>query len=167
VEQEEGAEREEAAKQQQQQQEGEGEWEAGRAACSQHPLPTAAAAAAAAASTLLDDYEDDDDDADDSALDESAAPTPPPHFLAACKGDAEKAQRRWDATRRWRRAEGIDRLLFRPNTTMELVRKHYPLFLHGRGRQGEVVMFEMAGAWGAHPGGPGGWLVDWFGWVWV
>lgn len=87
-----------------------------------------------------------DNGADDDALDESAAPLAPAHFVAACKGDVDKAQRRWDATRRWRREKGIDRLLFQPNTTMELARRYYPLWFHGRGRQGEVVLFEMAGA---------------------
>ena len=103
--------------------------------------------AAAAGDNGAADHDDcSDDDDDDDALDESAAPLAPAHFVAACKGDADKAQRRWDATRRWRREEGIDRLLFRPNTTMELARKYYPLWFHGRGRQGEVVLFEMAGA---------------------
>lgn len=80
-------------------------------------------------------------------VDESGGPSfPPPHFLALSKGDAAKAQRRWDATRRWRREQGVNALLSRPHVNFEAARRAYPMFLHGRGRLGELVMFEMAGA---------------------
>lgn len=74
----------------------------------------------------------------------STATSLPFNFLRACPSPS-KALARYQQTLSWRETNHIDSLLFHPNTTLETIRKYYPHFLHGRGKQGEIIMYEMAG----------------------
>jgi hypothetical protein len=67
----------------------------------------------------------------------------PERFLRAGQGDEEEGRRRFLATLKWRKKNNIDRCLFEAWPDFELIKQHYPHFLHGRGRSGEPVFFEQ------------------------
>jgi len=59
----------------------------------------------------------------------------------------EAAAARWEATKRWRQAEGMDSILkTKPQPYFELIKKHYPHFWCGRARDGSLIYVERTGA---------------------
>jgi CRAL/TRIO domain len=67
----------------------------------------------------------------------------PLRFLRAGKGDEVVGRRRFQETLQWRLENGIDNFLFEAWPHFELVKKHYPHFFHGRGRNGQPVFYEQ------------------------
>ncbi|KAH8060010.1 hypothetical protein JL722_4966 [Aureococcus anophagefferens] len=67
----------------------------------------------------------------------------PQKYVASCGGDVAEARRRWDDTRRWRggRADGI--LAERP--LYGAIRRCYPHYYAGSGRDGQPVYVENVG----------------------
>lgn len=72
-------------------------------------------------------------------------PPVPPSFLAAEKGDAEKARLRWARTLAWRQEVGADGALARPHTKFGLMKRLYPQAFHFRDREGHVCFYELLG----------------------
>jgi hypothetical protein len=66
-------------------------------------------------------------------------------LLHSCNGDTREAQRRWDITRHWREAEGINDILKEPQPHFSLIKSMYPHYNCGRGKEGHVIFWERAG----------------------
>lgn len=64
-------------------------------------------------------------------------------FVRATKGDEALAQKRYQETEVWRRANGIDALLSEPHPQFTTIKQHYPHYYHGRGKRGEPVYYEL------------------------
>jgi hypothetical protein len=75
----------------------------------------------------------------------TAAQPPPPRYLRGCGGDAAEAARRWQLTLQWREAEGVDRILAEPHPRFNLIKKHYPHYVHRRSRDGCPVYYDFPG----------------------
>jgi len=75
------------------------------------------------------------------------SPAPPQElplrFLRAGKGDPVEGQRRYEATLKWRKENGMDTILTDPHPNFELIKSHYPHYYHLRGRKNEPVFFEQ------------------------
>lgn len=69
----------------------------------------------------------------------------PPNFLAACKGNANKAMKMYEKALEWRRQHGVDHLLSRPQEHFEEILRLYPHAIHGRSKDGCVVLYEILG----------------------
>ncbi|CAM9444274.1 unnamed protein product, partial [Sphacelaria rigidula] len=69
----------------------------------------------------------------------------PERYLRGCKGDALEAERRWRLTLEWRMAEKVDEVLQEPQPHFDVIKLHYPHFIHRRARNGCPV-------WVEHPG---------------
>eukprot|EP01035_Chromulina_nebulosa_P019986 gene19986-25956_t len=69
----------------------------------------------------------------------------PMRFINGCDGDMKEARRRWDITKRWRETEGVNKILEEPQPNYFNIRKWYPHYHAGRGRDGHVVFYERAG----------------------
>lgn len=69
----------------------------------------------------------------------------PQRFITGCDGDMKEARRRWDITRHWREAEGVNTILDEPQPYFFLIKKMYPHYHAGRGRDGHVVFYERPG----------------------
>lgn len=70
---------------------------------------------------------------------------PPPTFLQACRGDAQRARAKWEASLAWRAREGVDAVLARPQPHFGPIKEFYPHYIHGRSKRGEMVMYEFPG----------------------
>ena len=57
----------------------------------------------------------------------------------------KSAAARWCKTVKWRRAKAVDTALTEPQKHFADMKRMYPHFLHGRTREGEVVMYELLG----------------------
>ena len=69
----------------------------------------------------------------------------PKRFIDGCEGDLKEARRRWDITRRWREAEGVDKVLETKQPYFSHIKSLYPFYHAGRGREGHVVFYERPG----------------------
>eukprot|EP00595_Chromulina_sp_UTEXLB2642_P000544 CAMPEP_0196763982 /NCGR_PEP_ID=MMETSP1095-20130614/5170_1 /TAXON_ID=96789 ORGANISM="Chromulina nebulosa, Strain UTEXLB2642" /NCGR_SAMPLE_ID=MMETSP1095 /ASSEMBLY_ACC=CAM_ASM_000446 /LENGTH=385 /DNA_ID=CAMNT_0042118429 /DNA_START=203 /DNA_END=1357 /DNA_ORIENTATION=- len=69
----------------------------------------------------------------------------PMRFINGCDGDMKEARRRWDITKRWRETEGVNKILEEPQPNYFNIRKWYPHYHAGRGKEGHVVFYERAG----------------------
>ncbi|CAH0516551.1 unnamed protein product [Peronospora belbahrii] len=69
----------------------------------------------------------------------------PMRFVLAEKGDEDKALERYNATTKWRRDEGVDRLLQEPSPHFKIIKDNYPHYYHKRGKNGEPVYYEKPG----------------------
>lgn len=69
----------------------------------------------------------------------------PMRFILAEKGDEAKALERYNETTEWRRAEGVDFLLEKPNPHFNIIKENYPHYYHKRGKNGEPVYYEKPG----------------------
>lgn len=69
----------------------------------------------------------------------------PKRFLDGCMGDLEEARRRWDITKHWREAEGINTILEEEQPHFKTIKLMYPHYHAGRGKQGHVVFYERPG----------------------
>lgn len=78
-------------------------------------------------------------------------PLPPPkpsdelplRFLRAGKNDPVEGLRRYTATLQMRKEQGIDTILRQASPDFDIIKKHYPHFCHGRGRNGEPCFYEQ------------------------
>ncbi|EWM23907.1 sec14 cytosolic [Nannochloropsis gaditana] len=70
----------------------------------------------------------------------------PANFLASCKGNVEKAGRKWQVSKQWREENDIDHILQRPHPHYETLKTVYPAFLHGRDLQGNCISVEIPGS---------------------
>lgn len=73
---------------------------------------------------------------------------PPPkqlplRFLRAGNNDPGEGWRRYQATLRWRRDEGMDTILREPNPYFDTIQQNYLHYFHGTGYHGEPVFYEM------------------------
>ncbi|KAH8046687.1 hypothetical protein JL721_12323 [Aureococcus anophagefferens] len=66
-------------------------------------------------------------------------------YVASCGGDVAEARRRWDDTRRWRAAERVDGILAEPRPLYGAIRRCYPHYYAGSGRDGQPVYVENVG----------------------
>ena len=69
----------------------------------------------------------------------------PQKYVASCGGDVAEARRRWDDTRRWRKAERVDGILAEPRPLYGAIRRCYPHYYAGSGRDGQPVYVENVG----------------------
>ncbi len=80
-----------------------------------------------------------------SSSSSNSSSTPPPTFLKACGGDPARAQAKWAATLAWRAREGVDGVLGRAQPHFAAIKEHYPHYIHGRSKRGEIVVYEFPG----------------------
>ncbi|CAN0225643.1 unnamed protein product [Ectocarpus sp. 12 AP-2014] len=69
----------------------------------------------------------------------------PGRYLRGCAGDPVEAERRWRLTLEWRAKERIDEVLREPQPHFELIKRHYPHYIHRRARNGCPVWIELPG----------------------
>lgn len=69
----------------------------------------------------------------------------PRRFLLAGKNNPLEGFRRFYATLDWRKAERVDSILKEPSPYFNLIKRYYPHFFHGRGRNNEPVFYERPG----------------------
>jgi len=69
----------------------------------------------------------------------------PQRFIDGCDGNMVEARRRWDATRKWRREEGVDRILNEKQPHFFKIKECYPHYHAGRGKNGHVCFWERPG----------------------
>jgi hypothetical protein len=55
----------------------------------------------------------------------------PLRFLKAGKDDLIEGQRRYEATLKWRKKEGMDKILAEPHPNFDIIKKSYPHYWHG------------------------------------
>lgn len=67
------------------------------------------------------------------------------HGSHSCNGDLKEARRRWDITRHWREAEGINGILQEPQPNFSLIKSMYPHFNCGQGKTGHKIFWERPG----------------------
>lgn len=67
----------------------------------------------------------------------------PTRFLNAEKGDEKKGLERWQATRRFRMAESVDTILWRPHPHFKIIKKHSVAYYHKRAKNGDTVYYEI------------------------
>ena len=69
----------------------------------------------------------------------------PQRFIDGCDGNLVEARRRWDATRKWRREEGVDHILHEKQPHFFKIKECYPHYHAGRGKGGHVCFWERPG----------------------
>jgi hypothetical protein len=69
----------------------------------------------------------------------------PVSFLKLHKGNLVAAQQAYAQTLRWREIYHVDELLMRPQPFFEAVLKYYPHAIHGRSKDGCIVLYEVLG----------------------
>lgn len=69
----------------------------------------------------------------------------PPAFLAMCKGDEAKARVAYARTLLWRQQNRVDEVLSLPQPTFYQIIESFPHAIHGRSREGCVVVYEKLG----------------------
>ena len=86
---------------------------------------------------------------DEKLADVSRTPPPDPpeetpiRFLLAGKNDPVEGTRRYQATLKWRKENGMDTILTEPHPDFELIKQHYPHYYHLHGHEGQPVFFEL------------------------
>lgn len=68
----------------------------------------------------------------------------PPMFLAAEKGNQQKAEKRWLATIAWRREHDMKNILKKPHPKYDVIKKHFPHWFHMRSKEGYSVYIERS-----------------------
>lgn len=66
-------------------------------------------------------------------------------LVHSCNGDVKEARRRWDITRHWREAEGVNHILEEPQPNFSLIKSMYPHFNCGVGKTGHHIFWERPG----------------------
>ncbi|GMH68792.1 hypothetical protein TL16_g05007 [Triparma laevis f. inornata] len=69
---------------------------------------------------------------------------PPENFIKAA-GSMHAAKKMWAAHLAWRKSSRIGSIHTRPHTHFDLVKVHYPHFIHGCSRDGYPVVYEQPG----------------------
>jgi len=69
----------------------------------------------------------------------------PHEYLISCKGDHEKARKRYAATQEWRTTEKINIIHTLPHPHYYKILKNYPCFIHGYTKIGNPITWELAG----------------------
>ncbi|CAM9334492.1 unnamed protein product [Scytosiphon promiscuus] len=69
----------------------------------------------------------------------------PERYIVGCGGDRVEAARRWKETVAWRQENKVDEILERPQPRFDDCRQIFPVYLHGRSRQGLPVLWERIG----------------------
>ena len=69
----------------------------------------------------------------------------PPRFLAGCLGDRVEATRRWAITQTWRAANDIDSVLERSMRNFGFIKRFYPHYYCGYGKNGSICYYEECG----------------------
>lgn len=69
----------------------------------------------------------------------------PQRFIDGCEGDLKEARRRWDITRCWREAEGVNTVLETKQPYFTHIKSLYPFYHAGRGKEGHIVFYERPG----------------------
>ena len=85
----------------------------------------------------------------------------PQRFINGCNQDMREAKRRWEITKRfclfficfsffihslrWREANRVDDILKEEQPFFHVIKKHYPHYFCGRGKQGNLIYIERAG----------------------
>ncbi len=86
----------------------------------------------------------------DAASSSSSLPAVPATFLKACGGNLRKAQAKYQDHLAWRAREGVDTIHDRPHPHFAACKEHYPHWVHGRSRKGEIVIYEFPGQLAIH-----------------
>ena len=66
-------------------------------------------------------------------------------FIVGSNGDMREARKKWRASQRWRAHYGTDKLLEEPHPKFKAIKKAYPRFWIGHGRDGQLVYLERIG----------------------
>lgn len=69
----------------------------------------------------------------------------PSRYLLSCKGDIAAASKKWSETLEWRKKERIDSLLEEPQPNFDHFKKLFPMFCHGRAKNGSYIWWEQPG----------------------
>lgn len=69
----------------------------------------------------------------------------PSNYIDFYNGNTEKASRAWDVTQCWRKNENVWQINSRRNTWFSSIKEAYPHFVHGRSKNGYVVIYEQPG----------------------
>ncbi|CAM9402235.1 unnamed protein product [Pylaiella littoralis] len=86
-----------------------------------------------------------DEGVDNSDINSGKDDIVPERLVVGCGGDREEAARRWKKTVEWREENKIDEILDTPQPRFHDFREVFPVFLHGRSRQGMPVLWERIG----------------------
>lgn len=68
----------------------------------------------------------------------------PAMFLAAEKGNQEKAEKRWVATVAWRREFDMKNILRRPHPKFDIIKQHFPHWFHFTSKENYTVYVERS-----------------------
>jgi len=66
-------------------------------------------------------------------------------FIVGSNGDMREARKKWRASQRWRAHYGTDKILEEPHPKFKAIKKAYPHFWIGHGRDGQLVYLERIG----------------------
>ena len=66
-------------------------------------------------------------------------------FIVGSNGDMREARKKWRASQRWRAHYGTDGILQEPHPKFRAIKKAYPHFWIGHGRDGQLVYLERIG----------------------
>lgn len=80
----------------------------------------------------------------DIAAGKGEFPPMPEKWLRAEKGNREKAEHRYKVTMKWRKENGIDKLLDEPQPYWHLIKKAYPHFMQYTDKEGHQLWYEAA-----------------------
>ena len=89
---------------------------------------------------------------------DGTSPKTPERFLRAFDNNQKLANKRWKKTLEWRLKAKIDEnikaenkivtrshILNKPHTFFDIMRKHYPSYIHNRSKNGSVIQIEQIG----------------------
>uniref|UniRef100_A0A7S3JVI4 CRAL-TRIO domain-containing protein n=1 Tax=Aureoumbra lagunensis TaxID=44058 RepID=A0A7S3JVI4_9STRA len=83
---------------------------------------------------------------DDGMVPKLLMQTTPSLYVEMCGGNHETAKKRWNRTLEWRAQHNADNVLSQRQPKYHAVKQLYPHYLHGKARDGEVIMFELVGS---------------------
>jgi hypothetical protein len=69
----------------------------------------------------------------------------PQGFMQMCRGDEEAARKAYVKTLEWRKARGVDSILSTPQDHFTDILRYYPHAIHGKSKDGTVVLYELVG----------------------
>lgn len=70
---------------------------------------------------------------------------PPQNYIDFCKGDREKALKKWKKTQEWRKDKDVWEIHRHPHTLFSRIKEAYPHIIHGHSKTGQVVVYEHPG----------------------
>lgn len=88
---------------------------------------------------------DEKDDDEEDGEGEITAETLDDRFIAGCNGDVEEAKRRYAATMKWRKENGIDKILLRPSRVFDDMKETFTHYTHKKDKYGHPVTYEFLG----------------------